>query len=348
VQHVQDPTPKIKRPIWNRQQSSFLLKIEASRIGMETFVSHNDQEFGPFSLADIRAKIEAGDLSTRDNARIAGLSDWKWIRLHDLLSAAFLLETAYALHYRASDVESAIQVYNDILSTHPETQEAYWAKEQLGMIKRITPSERRHLKEQFEAGKRAQAEALRRQREAAERAQAENLRRQREAAERTKAEADKRREKAERAKAEAENLRRQREAAEQEKSVKLIVECPACAAELRLPHERGKLKVTCPKCKDTFEVRLTVSGHVHIYQRAPDIPPGHFKDEDDPYVVLQLAPRATVQEIKSAFRKRMQEYHPDRVASLGIHLRAVAEEETKRINRAYELLLTERYRNSAK
>jgi DnaJ-domain-containing protein 1 len=127
------------------------------------------------------------------------------------------------------------------------------------------------------------------------------------------------------------------------KHTDLIIDCPACAAQLRLPASMGKLKVTCPKCRDTFEVRVTPSGRIHVYLR--DKSPRHPEDED-PYVVLQVPRTATIQEIKNAFRKRMQEYHPDRVACLGIHLRALAEEETKRINRAYELLLAERNRNT--
>ena len=34
----------------------------------------------------------------------------------------------------------------------------------------------------------------------------------------------------------------------------------------------------------------------------------------------------------------IQQYHPDKVAALGLKLRAVAEEEGKRINKAYDML----------
>jgi hypothetical protein len=52
--------------------------------------------------------------------------------------------------------------------------------------------------------------------------------------------------------------------------------------------------------------------------------------------VLGLRGRVTLADIKRHYRERMMEYHPDKVASLGHKLREVAEDETKRINAAYE------------
>lgn len=49
----------------------------------------------------------------------------------------------------------------------------------------------------------------------------------------------------------------------------------------------------------------------------------------DPWKVLRLQPGASPAEIKSAYRARMMECHPDRGGS---------EEEAKRVNRAFELL----------
>ena len=38
----------------------------------------------------------------------------------------------------------------------------------------------------------------------------------------------------------------------QERKTHLYLKCPTCKQTLRLPKGRGKLKVTCPKCKTTF------------------------------------------------------------------------------------------------
>ncbi len=52
--------------------------------------------------------------------------------------------------------------------------------------------------------------------------------------------------------------------------------------------------------------------------------------------VLQVPADASMQEITQAYRRRMSEYHPDKVAPLGEELRQVAERRTKEINLAYE------------
>jgi uncharacterized membrane protein YkvA (DUF1232 family) len=58
----------------------------------------------------------------------------------------------------------------------------------------------------------------------------------------------------------------------------------------------------------------------------------------DPHVVLGLAPSASKKEIRTAYRSRMQEYHPDKVAHLGEELQRLAHEKAQEIQRAYETL----------
>jgi len=54
--------------------------------------------------------------------------------------------------------------------------------------------------------------------------------------------------------------------------------------------------------------------------------------------VLELRAPVTNKEIQGAYKKKMAEYHPDKVADRGAKLRQVAEEETKRITAAFRLL----------
>jgi len=56
------------------------------------------------------------------------------------------------------------------------------------------------------------------------------------------------------------------------------------------------------------------------------------------FAILDLNNMASPSEIKAAFKKKMSGYHPDKVSGLGDKLKQVAEEETKLINIAYNIL----------
>jgi len=58
----------------------------------------------------------------------------------------------------------------------------------------------------------------------------------------------------------------------------------------------------------------------------------------DPWGVLGVARGASRDEITRAYRARMKEYHPDRVAELGTELRELAHQKTLEIRAAYETL----------
>lgn len=60
--------------------------------------------------------------------------------------------------------------------------------------------------------------------------------------------------------------------------------------------------------------------------------------------VLGLSPRASDDEVKTAYRLLMLQYHPDKVASLGKELRDLAEEKSKQIGAAYQEALRSRSR----
>ncbi|MBI5326005.1 MAG: DnaJ domain-containing protein [Ignavibacteriae bacterium] len=64
----------------------------------------------------------------------------------------------------------------------------------------------------------------------------------------------------------------------------------------------------------------------------------NFISTDEAYLILGLTSKASNDEIKSGYKQKMKEYHPDRVASLGAELRQLAEKKTQEINKAYELL----------
>ena len=121
-----------------------------------------------------------------------------------------------------------------------------------------------------------------------------------------------------------------------------VVDCPACGTQLRVQSSAAALW-RCPSCRARLRVYFTSSGHataeveVEAARKESVPPPPHSPPRawESPHDILGVRPSATHSEIKAAYRSRIQEYHPDKVASLGPELRALAEEKTKLIIEAY-------------
>ncbi len=60
--------------------------------------------------------------------------------------------------------------------------------------------------------------------------------------------------------------------------------------------------------------------------------------EKDPYEILGVSRNASEEEIKSAYRRQAQRYHPDRVSHLGEEFQQLAKEKFQEIQKAYEIL----------
>jgi curved DNA-binding protein CbpA len=78
--------------------------------------------------------------------------------------------------------------------------------------------------------------------------------------------------------------------------------------------------------------RYTDSGHRRTE------PPKTVVNEKAPHEVLGVSANATIEEITAAYKKMAQMYHPDKVASLALEFRELAERRMKEINIAYEAL----------
>ena len=91
---------------------------------------------------------------------------------------------------------------------------------------------------------------------------------------------------------------------------------------------------------DFLVAALTVYMAYQAYQRRarPGAQTAPDPEEQDPYVILGVPRGASAEELKAAYRRRMAEYHPDKVAHLGAELRALAEKKAKAIHSAYERL----------
>lgn len=55
----------------------------------------------------------------------------------------------------------------------------------------------------------------------------------------------------------------------------------------------------------------------------------------DPFEVLGIGPEASFDQVRAAWRARLAEYHPDKYAQAGVKIRAVAADESRRLNAAY-------------
>lgn len=60
------------------------------------------------------------------------------------------------------------------------------------------------------------------------------------------------------------------------------------------------------------------------------------------YRVLEVSPTAPVADIRTAYKRKMRQYHPDKVAGLGPEFTAIAEAKAKDINQAYQQACAER------
>lgn len=98
-----------------------------------------------------------------------------------------------------------------------------------------------------------------------------------------------------------------------------IATCPQCATKVRIPNRfDGRIPI-CPSCKFGLVVRIDAVS-------------------TDPYKVIGVPQGSNFAEVRSAFRRLMNLYHPDKVNQCGPELRNLANEISQRINIAYDEL----------
>ncbi|HLC84112.1 MAG TPA: TerB family tellurite resistance protein [Bacteroidia bacterium] len=68
----------------------------------------------------------------------------------------------------------------------------------------------------------------------------------------------------------------------------------------------------------------------------------YFRDTNSDYVILEITPSATEEEIKKAYRKMAVKFHPDKVAALGEEVQKAANEKFQKVQSAYENIKKQR------
>jgi DnaJ-domain-containing protein 1 len=78
------------------------------------------------------------------------------------------------------------------------------------------------------------------------------------------------------------------------------------------------------------------------YKPRPERAPPPASEAEDPYAVLGIPSGASDEELEQAYRRRMSEYHPDRVANAAREIRDMADRRAREINQAYDRIKRQR------
>tara|TARA_B100001248_G_scaffold208731_1_gene162771 strand:+ start:1992 stop:2711 length:720 start_codon:yes stop_codon:yes gene_type:complete len=94
---------------------------------------------------------------------------------------------------------------------------------------------------------------------------------------------------------------------------------------------------------EEIKIIQTMANYLNINKRDYESIKAMFaKDEKAVYRVLEISPDASNHEIKRAYRRMANKYHPDKVSHLGKEMQTSAEEKFKAVNNAYQQLKKDR------
>ena len=92
-----------------------------------------------------------------------------------------------------------------------------------------------------------------------------------------------------------------------------------------------------------MDILETIATYIGISKSEADSIFAQFRPSNESnYMILEITPDATDDEVKKAYRKMAVKYHPDKVATLGEDVQKAGEEKFKAVSQAYETICRER------
>jgi len=124
-----------------------------------------------------------------------------------------------------------------------------------------------------------------------------------------------------------------------------IFQCVFCSQKTRVTIPLQSSSGKCSNCRKHYTIEVDVYGHLYIQGKADfDNTSANYNfNIDECFVILNIDKSSSPADIKKGYRSKIREYHPDKVSKLGDKLSKVAEEETKKINIAYNKLKHQGY-----
>ncbi len=101
-------------------------------------------------------------------------------------------------------------------------------------------------------------------------------------------------------------------------------------------HSKKNKKANSTKSKQSSNKKSSNAGYEEFKRRYQQPPPKPKSELEKAFDVLGLKPTVTKEEAKRAYRKLMSLYHPDKLAGLPEGRKKQAEEESKKINVAWD------------
>lgn len=116
------------------------------------------------------------------------------------------------------------------------------------------------------------------------------------------------------------------------------LKCPSCSSLIRFDLPITNSLGKCGGCKAPFIIKGDNQGNIWLEGQQATSQPRPNQDVIEALALLGLDENPTKEQIKSAYRRKISEYHPDKVHALGDKLKNLAAEESKKINLAVETL----------